>query len=214
MTVRRGAIQAALWWSLALGTLVAASAWIRAGESGHLLFDREGLILANAWRSPRLDWVFLSLTWLGSLLILLPLVLAAATLLWRRGHRGEARFIVVALAGASLLAQLAKHSALRPRPDLFAALAPVASPLSFPSAHAVQATAVAAAVWLVAARRTPRYRQCLLPVLLLIVVLVDCSRVYLQVHYPSDVLAGTIAAGCWVVGLRALMLTGDVTRRV
>jgi len=207
------AIRAALWWSVALGTLVAASAWIRAGESGQLFFDREGLILANAWRSPWLDWIFLSLTWLGSLLILLPLVLAVGTLLWRRGHRGEARFIVGALAGASLLAQLAKHLALRPRPDLFAALAPVASPLSFPSAHAVQATAVAAAVWLVAARLEPRYRQWLMPVLLLIVVLVDFSRLYLQVHYPSDVLAGTVAAGCWVVGLRALMRTADATRR-
>lgn len=206
MTVRRGAIQAALWWSLALGTLTAASAWIRAGESGQLLVDRQGLILANAWRSPWLDWVFLSLTWLGSLLILLPLVLAVGTLLWRRGHRSEACFIGVALAGASLLAQLVKHLALRPRPDLFAALTWVDSPLSFPSAHAVQATAVAAAVWLIAARLTPRYRQCLLPVLLLIVVLVDYSRIYLQVHYPSDVLAGTIAAGCWVLGLRAFDL--------
>lgn len=214
MIVGPSAIRAALWWSVALGTLVAASAWIRAGESGQLFFDRGGLILANAWRSPWLDRVLLSLTWLGSLLILLPLVLAAATLLWRQAHRGEARFIVVALAGASLLAQLAKHLALRPRPDLFAALTPVASPLSFPSAHAVQATAIAAAFWLVAARLTPRRRQWLIPLLLVIVALVDFSRLYLQVHYPSDVLAGTIAAGCWVVGLRALMLTGDVTRRV
>ena len=213
MTVRRGAIRAALWWSVALGTLAAASAWIRAGESGQLFFDREGLILANAWRSPWLDWIFLGLTWLGSLLTLLPLVLAVGTLLWRRGHRGEACFIVGALAGASLLAQLVKHLTLRPRPDLFAALAPVASPLSFPSAHAVQATAVAAALWLVAARLTPRYRQWLMPVLLLIVVLVDSSRLYLQVHYPSDVVAGTIAAGCWVVGLQALMRTGDATPR-
>lgn len=213
MSVERGAIRAVLWWSVALGTLVAASAWIRAGESGKLFFDREGLILANAWRSPWLDWMFLSLTWLGSLLILLPLVLAVGTLLWRRGHPGEACFIVGALAGASLLAQLAKHLALRPRPDLFAALAPVGSELSFPSAHAVQATAVAAAVWLVAARLKPRYGPWLLPLLLLIVVLVDFSRLYLQVHYPSDVLAGTIAAGCWVVGLRALMRPGNATPR-
>ena len=211
--MRRGAIRAAPWWSAALGTLVAAGAWIRAAESGQLFFDREGLILANAWRSPWLDQVFLSLTWLGSLLILLPLVLAAATLLWRRGHRDDAWFIVGALAGASLLTQLAKYLALRPRPDLFAALTSVGSPWSFPSAHAVQATAVAAAVWLVAVRLTPHYRQWLMPVLLLIVVLVDFSRLYLQVHYPSDVLAGTIVAGCWVAGLRALMRTGDATPR-
>jgi len=115
----------------------------------------------------------------------------------------------VALAGASLLAQLVKHLMLRPRPDLFAALTSVGSPLSFPSAHAVQATSVAAALWLVAVRLRPDCRQWLLPVLLAIVVLVDCSRIYLQVHYPSDVLVGTLAAACWVLGLSALLLRDE-----
>jgi membrane-associated phospholipid phosphatase len=201
--VRRSAIRAAMWWSVALGVLVATTVRVRATDSGYLFFDREGLILANAWRSPWLDGVFLSLTWAGSLMVLLPLVLAVGMLLWRGGHRGEARFVVAALVGASLLVQLAKHLALRPRPDLFAALTPVVSPLSFPSAHAAQVTAVAAALLLVAARLKPGYRRWALPVLLLTVVLVDFSRLYLQVHYPSDVLAGTIAAGCWVLGLRA-----------
>ena len=192
MIVGRSAIRAALWWSVALGTLVATTVRVRAAESGHLFFDREGLILANAWRSPWLDGAFLSLTWLGSLMVLLPLVSAVGMLLWRRGHRGEARFVIVALVGASLLAHLAKHLVLRPRPDLFAALTSVASPLSFPSAHAAQVTAVAAALLLVAPRLTARYRRWALPALLVIVVLVDFSRLYLQVHYPTDVLAGLV----------------------
>ena len=146
-------------------------------------------------------------------MVLLPLVSAVGMLLWRRGYRGEARFVVAALVGASLLAHLVKHLVLRPRPDLFAALTSVASPLSFPSAHAAQVTAVAAALLLVAPRLTARYRRWALPALLVIVVLVDFSRLYLQVHYLSDVLAGTIAAGCWVLGLRALMVTGDATLR-
>lgn len=109
-----------------------------------------------------------------------------------------------ALAGASILAHVTKHLALRPRPDLFSALTPVVSPLSFPSAHAAQATAVAMALLLVVARRTPRCRRWAIPLALSIVALVCLSRLYLQAHYPSDVLAGTIAAACWVVGLRAL----------
>jgi len=185
--------------------LAGGAAGIRVGESGHLFFDREVLILANAWRSPWLDEVFLSLTWLGSLLILLPLALAAGALLWRGGYRREARFIVVALAGASLLARLVKDLTLRPRPDLFAPLTPVGSEFSFPSAHAAQATAVVAALWLVAVRLTPQRRQWLIPLLLVMVALVDFSRLYLQVHYPSDVLAGTLAAACWVLGLSALL---------
>jgi len=202
----RRAIRAALWWFAGLAMLVATAAWIGAGPP---LFDREGLTLANAWRSPWLDAAFPGLTWLGSLMVLLPLVLAAGILLWRRGHHGEARFLMVALAGASLLAQLAKHLVLRQRPDLFAALVSVASPLSFPSAHAVQVTAVAISALVVVARLAPWHRHWAAPALVSVLLLVGLSRIYLQVHFPSDVLAGSIAAGFWVAGLHALTLTGD-----
>ena len=206
--MRRCGIRAVLWWSAGLGTLVATGAWIRAGASGLLFYDREGLMLANAWRSPWLDGVFLGLTWLGSLMVLLPLGLAIGVLLWRGGHRGEAGVLIAVLLGASLLAPLAKRLAPRPRPDLFPALTSVAEPFSFPSAHAAQVTAVAAALLLVAARLAPRCRRWAIPLALSIAALVCLSRVYLQVHYPSDVLAGIFAAACWMVGLRALMLKG------
>lgn len=209
MMIRSGVVRATLWWGLMLVILLGGAAWIRAGEAGQPFFDREALILANAWRGHWLDEAFLGLTWLGSLWILLPLVLAAAALLWRKGRWVEACFFVVALLGASLLAHQVKDLALRSRPDLFPALTLVGSEFSFPSAHAVQVTAVAAAAWLVAARLAPRHRRWLLPALLLIVVLVDLSRLYLQVHYPSDVVAGTVAAACWVGGLGALMLPQD-----
>ena len=202
------AIQAGLWLSAALVTLVAAATWFGASEVTGPAFDREGLMLANAWRSPWLDVAFRGLTWMGSLMVLLPLVLVAGILLWRRGYHGEACFLVAALAGASLLAQLAKHLALRNRPDLFAALASVASPLSFPSAHSVQVTAAAMSALVVVVRLAPRHRYWAAPGLISIVLLVGVSRIYLQVHFPSDVLAGSIAAGFWVACLHALTLTG------
>jgi len=209
MMIRSRAIRATLWWGMTLGTLLAGAAWVRAADSGLLSLDREALSVANAWRSPWLDEAFLRLTWLGSLWILLPLVLFAGVLLWRRGKWAEALFILVALIGGSLLARQMKDLVLRPRPDLFPALTAVGSEFSFPSAHALQVTAVAAALWLVAARLAPQHRQWLIPVLLLIVVAVDFSRLYLQVHYLSDLLAGTVAAACWVAGLSVLMLPKD-----
>ena len=188
----------------ALIAVLAMLGWLGVSAPGR--FDREALQLANAWRSAPLDAAFASVTWLGSLLVLLPLVAAVGISLWRQGHRGEARFLMAALLGASALAEGAKQMVQRPRPDLFAALTPVLSPFSFPSAHAVQVTAVAAAVWVLAGHLAPRHRRRAVPVLVLIVMLVDLSRIYLQVHYPSDVLAGTIAGACWVAGLRLWML--------
>lgn len=70
---------------------------------------------------------------------------------------------------------------------------------SYPSAHAMQA--VAAALYLVA-RRQGSARVVPLG---FAVLLIGLSRVYLQVHFPSDVVAGTLAAALWVAGLHALI---------
>ena len=203
MSVPAGAaLTAGLWWLATLAVLAAMSSWVSAGGFGP--FDRDGLILAHAWRSPWLDAAFLGLTWIGSLTLLLPLVLGVGILLWRDGRPGEALFLAAALGGAAVLVELAKDLARRPRPDMYPALAPVASPFSFPSGHAAQATAVAVALLLVVLRCAPRQRRWAMGVSAALVTLVCASRLYLQVHYPSDVLAGVVAALGWVAGLHAL----------
>lgn len=210
--MRRSVLQAGLWWLAGLAMLLAGAICIDSADAGVPALDRQGLMLANAWRSSGLDFVFRSLTWLGSLFVLLPLVLAAGVLLRRCGHHREAWFVVAAPIGAAILAQLAKQLMLRPRPELFPALASVASPFSFPSAHAMQVTAVAVGLLLALVPLAPRCRAWAIPVLLAVVVLVGLSRIYLQVHYPSDVIAGAIAAACWVAGLRASLFAAGATR--
>lgn len=203
--MRRGALQAAAWWLAALAILAAAAVWIGADGAGLPPLDRQGLELAGAWRGPVLDAAFLGLTWLGSLIVLLPPVSAAAILLWRRGSWAEAGFLVLALIGVAALAHLAKELFARPRPDAVPGLSPVVSSLSFPSAHALQITAVALAVFVLLARRGWRRRAAAGCLLALVVIVVGLSRIYLQAHYPSDVLAGMLVAACWVLGLRAAM---------
>jgi membrane-associated phospholipid phosphatase len=96
----------------------------------------------------------------------------------------------------------AKQILQRPRPDLFAALVPAAPSWSLPSGHATQAMATALALALAATQLSPGCKSWAIPLACIVAILVGLSRVYLQVHFPSDVVAGWIAGACWVAGLR------------
>jgi membrane-associated phospholipid phosphatase len=161
-------------------------------------WDGGGLALAHALRAPWLDALFGAVTWLGSLMVLLPLALLAW---WRwRGER-SASFVALALVGAAGLGHLAKLLAARPRPDLFPPLIQMPEDWSFPSAHAAQVTAFALA-WLLRPGTSPGRTE--IAVLIAAVALVFVSRLYLQVHFPSDVAAGAVLATLWVLFLRRL----------
>lgn len=164
-------------------------------------------------RSRVLDDLLSVVTWLGSLAVLLPL--AAVAMLWliRRQERREAIFVGAALLGISALAHLLKWMVARPRPNWHEAVIAVPLDLSFPSAHAAQITAfVMALVMVLRHLRMPRLERVAAFGALLILV-VSVSRLYLQVHFPSDVLAGCLWAALWVAVLAHLLLVRDDTRR-
>jgi undecaprenyl-diphosphatase len=160
-----------------------------------------GLNLAHDLRGARLDRWMPALTWLGSLAVLLPVTALAALALCRGRNRRAAGFLMLALLGASALSHLVKLAVMRPRPDLLPVWTAMPTDWSYPSAHAMQITALAVAVVFVVARRRALW---ILP-LGSAVLLVGLSRIYLQVHFPSDVLVGTLAAALWVGGLHALI---------
>jgi membrane-associated phospholipid phosphatase len=153
-------------------------------------------------RSPWLDALFVPASWLGSIAVLLPA--AFALWLWRR-HRAAAHvalFPLLAVGGAWLFVHSAKLLVARPRPDLFAPLVAMPQDLSFPSAHTAQAGAFAIAVVLISSRQRARG---VIAAASLLVATVALSRLYLQVHYPSDVLAGLIVGAGWTAGLWLLL---------
>ena len=65
-------------------------------------FDRQLLAALHAWQRPWLDAFFVAATWLGSILVLLPLALAAAWRLWRDGRPGSALFPPLAAAAVGI----------------------------------------------------------------------------------------------------------------
>lgn len=203
-------LKVVMFWALGLAVLLGGGLLVCPAEQCVLSdFDRAGLALAHALRSGWLDRLMPGLTWLGSLLLLLPLTALAAWFLLRRGRRREAGFVVLALLGSSALSHLVKLWVARPRPDLFPALLTAPETWSYPSSHAMQATAAALALILVVRRRGAVW---VVP-LGFAVLLVGMSRIYLQVHFPSDVVVGALAAALWVAGLHVLIFGGPPTSR-
>jgi membrane-associated phospholipid phosphatase len=201
---------AILYWLLGAACL-AAGAWLvcPAGQCRVPGLDLAGLGLAHQLRNTTLDGLMAIVTHFGSIWLLLPLAGAGAVWLWLSKRRMDSGFLLLALLGATALAQLTKLWVARPRPDLYALSLPMPADLSFPSAHSMQVAALATALFLIVTRQRAEGRKAstaaLAMLLAALVVSVGLSRIYLQVHFPSDVVAGLLAGAFWVFGLHALM---------
>ncbi|MBS1213091.1 MAG: phosphatase family protein [Proteobacteria bacterium] len=166
----------------------------------------DGLILgaAQAMRHLWLDRFFSWITWTGSLYLLTPATAIITAYLARAGRSGDAWLLALGLAGASLLAHGSKPLFARGRPDLFTALAELPADASYPSAHSAQIVAFALSLYLTLRPALP-VSALLLGILLCWAAAVGLSRIYLQVHYPSDVVGGAVLALLWVYGLEHLL---------
>lgn len=162
-------------------------------------WDHQLLLLAAAHRSAGLDDFFRGVTWLGSLYVLAPLAVLLAAVLLSRQKRWEAGLLVVGFGGAALWARLAKVLLARPRPALVEPLVALPADSAFPSAHTAQIVAFALCVMLVIRRIWPEWQFAAGMVAFVLVGVVAASRVYLQVHFPSDVLGGIALGIAWVV---------------
>jgi undecaprenyl-diphosphatase len=140
----------------------------------------------------------IELTYLGTGTVVLMIVGVAALFLWHTEHKHSAILLLAAVAGNILLNGMLKLVFHRPRPDVFA-WQTVAVSSSFPSGHAMSATVCYGTVaYLVARLQKHRWSRVLtLTGAVVLILLVCTTRLYLGVHYPSDVLAGIVVGLAW-----------------
>ena len=137
-------------------------------------------------------------TWAGSAFVLVPLALLSCLALVRAGMRPQAVAVALSLGGAMLISDIVKQLVARPRPPVEHLQA--VSGYSFPSGHATQASAFwFSLVLAVRVRAAPATLRLAGAGATLVVAVVALSRVYLGVHYPSDVLAGVLLGSGWAV---------------
>jgi undecaprenyl-diphosphatase len=138
---------------------------------------------------------------LGSYIVLLLLSTGVSAFLLVRRQWHAAVLVLVAAGGGALLMQVLKDAFERPRPQIVPHLFGDVGSLSFPSGHALAAAAVYLTLAALLARMTEdrRSKAFVVTAAFVIVFLVGFSRVYLGVHWPSDVLAGWTAGLCWAV---------------
>ncbi len=194
----------ALAWILVFGPLLlwgelAEDVWKR--ES--FRFDDPILLWMRTHSNAALDRIMLGLSLVGGYPLLgFSALLFAFFLL--RSRRHQAIFVTLCIGGISALNVSAKMIFQRARPDLWVSLAPEPD-YSFPSGHAMLSSGGVAMLLILLWRADSRLLHWRLPAALLgvsFVIAVGASRLYLGVHYPSDILAGWLASCAWVALIR------------
>lgn len=146
--------------------------------------------------STLLDWTMLIVPWFGTNITLVPLTFTAAAWLARRGQRVIALHLIIVQVGTLTLSALLKAMYDRPRPDLWEQRGQFAW-TSYPSGHAIATVAVlftiAIMLWRARGWRWP------FAVAIAMLIITSYSRLYLGVHWPSDVIAGLLIGVVWLL---------------
>lgn len=169
-------------------------------------FDRSILYFMYQHRAHDFTVAATFLAHMGSPPVIAGLALASAILgiFWRK-VRGAAWTLPIAIIGAGIIIQGVKLVIKRPRPSFFAPLLHE-SGFSFPSGHSLIAMVVYGLLGYFALHlcKNPAARLAVRIVTVLVVVAIGTSRVYVGVHYPTDVLAGWIAGVPWLIACLGL----------
>ncbi len=186
-------------WLIGYLLILSIVAWLctEVWEKEAFSLDRSLLLSIHQFATPQLDGVMLFITALGDP----PTVIAIfiSTIAWlgmKRRYTDGIRFII-ACAGGILLNQVMKLFFAKPRPELWTRLISETS-FSFPSGHAVGSMVVYGFIAYILVRELPIYRRYIYAAASLLIIAIGFSRLYLGVHYPTDIIAGYGVGILWL----------------
>ena len=165
-----------------------------------LLALREPGNPAEPLGSAQVESTVRDVTALGSPFVISFLVLTLVIFLWISGYRRVAVFVLVATVGGVLFAQLLKEIFARQRPDLGSMTAYTGS-FAFPSGHTMTAAVTYLTLGILLATTLERsvLKAYVIGLALVLAVAVGISRVYLGLHWPTDVIGGWAAGTVWAL---------------
>lgn len=177
---------------------------VRAGSTQS--FDETVMRWIGEHQNPGVQAAMLEITSLGTGSVVSMIVLVAGLFLWLNRHKHSAVLLVVATLGGIVLNNLLKIGFDRPRPQVFK-WGTYAVSSSFPSGHAMSSIIVYGTVAYLAARlqRNLASRVATMVLAALIIVAICASRLYLGVHYPSDIAAGLVIGLAWAAFCMAVL---------
>jgi membrane-associated phospholipid phosphatase len=156
----------------------------------------------HQFTAPALNGLALAITTIGSPEVVVACTLTGAVALYLRRHRRAALALVVGVGGAAVINTVLKLSFQRVRPHLWVPMVRETS-YSFPSGHAMVSSALVFTIMYLLWHTW--YKWWAIGVGLSLTFLIGLSRLYVGVHYPSDVLGGWLVGFTWVVVMREVL---------
>ncbi|MBP5975698.1 phosphatase PAP2 family protein [Brasilonema sp. CT11] len=161
-------------------------------------FDTTFLLWLHQFANPTLDNLMLFITNIGNPRTVVTVAAVTVLLLWWRRYREEAKVFVLACLGAFILNTELKLFFSKPRPELWHQLISEKS-FSFPSGHALGSMVLYGFIAYLLAIHYPKLSGVIYSLAIILIAAIGISRLYLGVHWPTDIIAGYGVGFLWLM---------------
>lgn len=187
-------------------SLFGVIAWNTLIERSMVEFDDSVIGLVRSFASPYMDVVMVNITDIGSASVYGPLATFVLVVLLCLKRKYEAVTLALCVSGAALLNEILKQLFQRSRPDTLPLID--IGGYSFPSGHAMVSLCCYGLLAFLCARNLASWRSRIIVFIItgIVVISVGISRIYVGVHYPTDVFAGFTLGATWLAFCIALLL--------